>query len=282
MCLSECHTNLGMALRDLGDMQVRCPTPLANRHTRQGARTAFMNVIKLGPTADDHNNLACVCKDLGIITEAIENYQQALRLAPQNLTVFCNLVHSYQMVCDWTDYELRMQQLVAIVEYQLARGELPSVHPHHCFLYPLTNPTRRAIAAVRALPITLTLSATPHRPMPGWPSSRSRRSVRCRTTFHTCFRWLPASASASGTCPPTTRWAEPRSMHATSPHACRTIPRRISCRACRDSTTAPMSRCFCTRWPPTTAVRTEPSLQPRPSTLWTCRVRDAAVLSRRT
>ena len=114
----------------------------------QGARTAFQNCIKLTPGADDFNNLACVDKDMGFITEAIENFQHALRLNPQNLTVFCNLVHSYQMVCDWTDYHARMAQLVAIVEYQIGKGEFPSVHPHHCFLYPLSNPTRRAIAAV--------------------------------------------------------------------------------------------------------------------------------------
>ena len=117
----------------------------------QGACASFSTAVRLNPSsADDFNNLACVYKDLGAIQEAIHNYRQALLLRPDNPNVFCNLVHSLQMVCDWTEYDTRMLHLIRIVETQIQRAQFPSVHPHHSFLYRLTNPTRRAIAAAHA------------------------------------------------------------------------------------------------------------------------------------
>ncbi|VDN42400.1 unnamed protein product [Gongylonema pulchrum] len=55
-----------------------------------------------------------------------------------------------KIICDWTDYDNRMKKLVAIVDDQLQRKRLPSVHPHHSMLYPLTHATRIAIAAKHA------------------------------------------------------------------------------------------------------------------------------------
>jgi len=55
--------------------------------------------------------------------------------------LFCN-----QIICDWTDYDARMKKLVSIVAEQLENNRLPSVHPHHSMLYPLTHEFRRAIA----------------------------------------------------------------------------------------------------------------------------------------
>ena len=39
-----------------------------------------------------------------------------------------------------------MKKLLAIVEDQLSRNRLPSVHPHHTMLYPLSAYQRKAIA----------------------------------------------------------------------------------------------------------------------------------------
>lgn len=47
-------------------------------------------------------------------------------------------------------YSSRMKRLVAIVDDQLSKKRLPSVHPHHSMLYPLTHQTRIAIAAKHA------------------------------------------------------------------------------------------------------------------------------------
>jgi protein O-GlcNAc transferase len=129
----------------------------------QGACAAFSNAVRLNPaSADDFNNLACVYKDLGALQEAIYSYRQALCLVPDNPNVFCNLVHSLQMVCDWAEYEPRMAHLSHIVEEQLRQGQFPSVHPHHTFLYRLSNTTRRAIAAAHANAASQKVTAPAH------------------------------------------------------------------------------------------------------------------------
>jgi protein O-GlcNAc transferase len=111
---------------------------------------AFTRVVQLAPnSADDFNNLACILKDQGILHEAIHYYQASLKLKADP-NVFCNLVHSLQMTCDWSDYPERMQKLVELISFQLQQGQFPSVHPHHGFLYPLSNQTRKQIAAAHA------------------------------------------------------------------------------------------------------------------------------------
>ena len=39
-----------------------------------------------------------------------------------------------------------MKKLLSIVEDQLSKNRLPSVHPHHTMLYPLSAMQRKAIA----------------------------------------------------------------------------------------------------------------------------------------
>jgi protein O-GlcNAc transferase len=53
-------------------------------------------------------------------------------------------------VCDWSDYDIRMKKLVAIVAEQIEKNRLPSVHPHHSMLYPLSHEFRKLIAARHA------------------------------------------------------------------------------------------------------------------------------------
>lgn len=43
-----------------------------------------------------------------------------------------------------------MKRLVQIVQDQLEKNRLPSVHPHHSMLYPLSHHMRKAIAARHA------------------------------------------------------------------------------------------------------------------------------------
>ena len=86
-----------------------------------------------------------VLQDSGNIPEAIQSYKTALKLKPDFPDAFCNLSHCLQIVCDWTDYESRMTKLISIVGDQLQRNRLPSVHPHHSMLYPLSHDYRKAI-----------------------------------------------------------------------------------------------------------------------------------------
>ncbi len=63
-----------------------------------------------------------------------------------------------------------MKQLVQIVQEQLEKNRLPSVHPHHSMLYPLSHSMRKAIAArhanlclekVRSFPVPSTIEFIP-------------------------------------------------------------------------------------------------------------------------
>lgn len=71
-------------------------------------------------------------------------------LQPDFPDAYCNLAHCLQIICDWTDYEARMKKLVSIIRDQLEKNRLPSVHPHHSMLYPLSHEFRKAIAARHA------------------------------------------------------------------------------------------------------------------------------------
>ena len=55
-----------------------------------------------------------------------------------------------QIVCDWSDYDERMLKIVSVIGDQLKKNRLPSVHPHHSMLYPLTHELRRGIATRHA------------------------------------------------------------------------------------------------------------------------------------
>ena len=73
---------------------------------------------------------------------------------------------SLQIVCDWTDYSSRMKRLVQIVQDQLEKNRLPSVHPHHSMLYPLSHQMRKAIAARHASLCLEKVRMSPFRHMP--------------------------------------------------------------------------------------------------------------------
>ena len=66
------------------------------------------------------------------------------------MTVKWRTVACSQIVCDSSNYDVRMKKLVQIVQDQLEKNRLPSVHPHHSMLYPLTHQQRKGIAARHA------------------------------------------------------------------------------------------------------------------------------------
>ncbi|XP_054160529.1 UDP-N-acetylglucosamine--peptide N-acetylglucosaminyltransferase 110 kDa subunit-like [Oppia nitens] len=135
---ADAYSNMGNTLKEMGDIQ--------------GALQCYTRAIQINPGfADAHSNLASIHKDSGNIPEAIASYRTALKLKPDFPDAYCNLSHCLQIICDWTDYDIRMKKLVAIVQEQLDKNRLPSVHPHHSMLYPLTHEQRKAIAARHAL-----------------------------------------------------------------------------------------------------------------------------------
>ncbi|CAH1776946.1 unnamed protein product [Owenia fusiformis] len=134
---ADAYSNMGNLLKEMQD--------------NQGAMQCYTRAIQINPAfADAHSNLASVYKDSGSIPESIASYRTALKLKPDFPDAYCNLAHCLQIVCDWSDYEERMKKLVQIVGEQLEKNRLPSVHPHHSMLYPLTHDMRKAIAARHA------------------------------------------------------------------------------------------------------------------------------------
>ncbi|KQS71055.1 UDP-N-acetylglucosamine--peptide N-acetylglucosaminyltransferase 110 kDa subunit isoform X1 [Drosophila erecta] len=134
---ADAYSNMGNTLKELQDVN--------------GALQCYTRAIQINPAfADAHSNLASIHKDSGNIPEAIQSYRTALKLKPDFPDAYCNLAHCLQIVCDWTDYDIRMKKLVSIVTEQLEKNRLPSVHPHHSMLYPLTHDCRKAIAARHA------------------------------------------------------------------------------------------------------------------------------------
>ena len=134
---ADAYSNMGNTLKEMHDVQ--------------GALQCYSRAIQINPAfADAHSNLASVHKDSGNIPEAIQSYRTALKLKPDFPDAYCNLAHCLQIVCDWTDYNSRMKKIVAIVGDQLEKNRLPSVHPHHSMLYPLTHEYRKGIAARHA------------------------------------------------------------------------------------------------------------------------------------
>ena len=130
---ADAYSNMGNTLKEMHDIQ--------------GALQCYTRAIQINPAfADAHSNLASVHKDSGNIPEAIQSYRTALKLKPNFPDAYCNLAHCQQIVCDWTDYSARLKMLVSIVADQLDRNRLPSVHPHHSMLYPLSHEFRKAIA----------------------------------------------------------------------------------------------------------------------------------------
>ncbi|CAL8078413.1 unnamed protein product [Orchesella dallaii] len=95
-------------------------------------------------------DLGIVCKDNDQFSEAIQAFRTALYLQPQFPDAFCNLVHCLQIICDWSDYDSRMQKIVKIVADQLENYQFPSVFPHELMLYPLTHDQRKQIATKHA------------------------------------------------------------------------------------------------------------------------------------
>uniref|UniRef100_A0AC35TIE6 TPR_REGION domain-containing protein n=1 Tax=Rhabditophanes sp. KR3021 TaxID=114890 RepID=A0AC35TIE6_9BILA len=137
---ADAFSNMGNALKEMGDVN--------------GAIQCYNRAISIAPSfADAHSNLASIHKDSGNLPDAISLYRKALLLKkPKSFPdAYCNLVHCLQIVCDWSDYEERMSQLVEIVEDQLSKKRLASTHPHHCMLYPLSHKQRKQIAEKHAL-----------------------------------------------------------------------------------------------------------------------------------
>uniref|UniRef100_A0A8C8CPZ6 UDP-N-acetylglucosamine--peptide N-acetylglucosaminyltransferase 110 kDa subunit n=1 Tax=Oncorhynchus tshawytscha TaxID=74940 RepID=A0A8C8CPZ6_ONCTS len=159
----DAYCNLANALKEKGNVSEAeecyntalrlCPTHadslnnLANIKREQGniedAVQLYRKALEVFPEfAAAHSNLASVLQQQGKLQEALMHYKEAIRSADTH-----TLSLSRSLSSRWFDnYEDRMKKLVSIVADQLDKNRLPSVHPHHSMLYPLSHGFRKAIA----------------------------------------------------------------------------------------------------------------------------------------
>ncbi|QSJ14073.1 tetratricopeptide repeat protein [Nostoc sp. UHCC 0702] len=97
------HSNLGAALLMQGKL---------NR-----AEVVLQQTLELKPDfAIAHYNLAMVLDYQGKVEAALESYQQAQALAPQVEEIFYSLNYLRLKLCDWDNYNARIQEFVNRLE----------------------------------------------------------------------------------------------------------------------------------------------------------------------
>ena len=113
------------------------------------AITAYKSAIAIRPSfADALGNLASVYKDTGKLEDAIAYYRKSLRLRKgvTDAIAYSNLVHCLQTVCQWNDRDAVFAKCKQLIARQMAKGQVPSVQPHHALVYPLTGDEQLEIA----------------------------------------------------------------------------------------------------------------------------------------
>eukprot|EP00697_Spironema_sp_BW2_P001466 gnl/Spiro4/11968_TR6321_c0_g1_i1.p1 gnl/Spiro4/11968_TR6321_c0_g1~~gnl/Spiro4/11968_TR6321_c0_g1_i1.p1 ORF type:complete len:832 (+),score=280.79 gnl/Spiro4/11968_TR6321_c0_g1_i1:69-2498(+) len=156
---------------------------LKDKNLMTEAEAAYREALRINPNfAIAHSNLAAVFKDLipPRLEEAIEEYRIALGLQPDFPDAYCNLVHSLQMLCDWTNRDEVYKKLVDITMGQLASGAVPSVQPFHALCYPFPPQLLHDICQSYADRVNINIRhlvvsppfVRPEHPAPGGPRLR--------------------------------------------------------------------------------------------------------------
>lgn len=92
----------------------------------------YSSAADLCPTsAEAHAKLGSLFYSRREYTKAIPSLIVALNLHDSLHETYCDLAHSYQIICYWHEYENRMRRLAELVAEQLANGLVPTVHPWH-------------------------------------------------------------------------------------------------------------------------------------------------------
>lgn len=114
--MPEAASGLASLLRDLSRTEDAVPY--------------YVLASELAPTAENYANLGNTYKDLNRIEESIVAYRAALAVDPYLTDVFCNMVHSKAIVCDWTNRDAEFAALEVIIDRQLAAfGVAPAGKP---------------------------------------------------------------------------------------------------------------------------------------------------------
>lgn len=97
---AEAFSNRGVALKDLSHMEP--------------ARISFDRAIALNPNyAQAYGNRGGLLQELGKNKEALQDYEKALTLDPGIMPLYGKRLHVQMLLCDWTDFQQRRDQIVS-------------------------------------------------------------------------------------------------------------------------------------------------------------------------
>eukprot|EP00698_Gefionella_okellyi_P025891 TRINITY_DN9669_c0_g4_i1.p1 TRINITY_DN9669_c0_g4~~TRINITY_DN9669_c0_g4_i1.p1 ORF type:complete len:848 (-),score=188.41 TRINITY_DN9669_c0_g4_i1:50-2530(-) len=155
---ADSYNNLGIALHEMGKNSEALNAYKAGLPYCEGVRCSEM-----------YNNIAVVYKDLGRPDDAMQTYAESLRVTPmhseshinlasmykdnadyinaishyklafessQKPEAFFGLVHSRKYVCDWTDWDANLREMVRVIHLQIEMGANPSLQPLHALSFP--------------------------------------------------------------------------------------------------------------------------------------------------
>jgi predicted O-linked N-acetylglucosamine transferase (SPINDLY family) len=136
--LAEAHYNRGNALADLErpaeamasyDMAIALMPDLAEAHNNRGnalmtlkrpaeALGSYDKAIALKPGfAEAHNNRGNALRDLKRPEEALASYDKAIALKPNFEFLYGNLIFMKMQICDWSNLETQIGQLVHKIDH---------------------------------------------------------------------------------------------------------------------------------------------------------------------
>jgi predicted O-linked N-acetylglucosamine transferase (SPINDLY family) len=135
--VAEAHYNRGNALRELKrpvealvsyDKAIALKPDVAEAHSNRGnalmdlkrpaeALASYDRAIALKPDfAAAHNNRGNSLRNLKRLAEALASYETAIALKPDFEFLYGNLINTKMMICDWSNLETKIAQLVHKVD----------------------------------------------------------------------------------------------------------------------------------------------------------------------
>lgn len=117
----------------------------------QKALEFYFKALSINPEyAIAYNNIANIYQHSGNIPGAIHYYKTTLQLQSNNSYAFFNLQFCLLRICDWTDYELRMEKMISVIVENLKNNDTVNIEPFYSLIYPLSHDLRKAISNLRA------------------------------------------------------------------------------------------------------------------------------------
>lgn len=81
---------------------------------------------------------------------AIDTFRATLKLKPDHLNAYANLVVCLQTVCDWTDHDDRIKWIIKMIAEELEKKDWAPVSAFNSSIYQMSHELRKTFAAHNA------------------------------------------------------------------------------------------------------------------------------------